>query len=397
MTKKLLIAGGSHSDIPLIQAAKRLGFTVFTSGNLANAYGHSFGDGAYLADFSDPEAILELAKSLRVDAICPSANDFSMISSAYAAEQLGLPGYDSYVKTLQLHHKDSFRALCIELNLSAPRSISLGVADQETFRLQGLRYPLIVKPIDLTGGKGILRVDNPGQLNDAMIAAFAISRAGRIVVEEFFEQSSLHSHSCILRDGKIVFDFADNEYSYLNPYTVTTSTSPCSAANSVLTALRLETERLAARLDLVDGLLHCQFLVRGNDFKIVEYTRRMPGDLYSVPVLARTGVPYSELIVRTYLGLPITDECLVPHHTPTDVYFSRHCVLAAANGRFEGIRLEPEIESNIVDRVVLYNSGHRVSNYLSERLAIFFLRYDSQGEMEDKSRRINQLISAKLS
>ena len=66
--KKLLLVGGGHSDIPLIRSAKRLGYRVITSGNRSKDLGHSESDAYIPCDFSDPQEVLELARSLEIDA-----------------------------------------------------------------------------------------------------------------------------------------------------------------------------------------------------------------------------------------------------------------------------------------------------------------------------------------
>lgn len=390
-TKTLLVAGGSHSDIPVIMAAKAHGYRVLTSGNRPGDYGHRYGDGAYLEDFSDYGKMLDLARRLKVDAICPSANDFSMISAAYVAEKLGLPGFDSFQTTLRLHHKDSFRALGAEIGLDSPRALGFDSPDITAADIADLVFPLIVKPIDLTGGKGISRVDCPEQLRAAIDLAFEFSRAKRVVIEEFFH-GTLHSYSSIICDKKVVFEFADNEYSYLNPYTVTTSTSPALVSPEVLKKVRANTELLARTLRLHDGILHAQFLASGQDCRIIEYTRRSPGDLYAFPVQATSGVDYADLIVRPYLGLPITP----PERKEKTAYYSRHCLLAACNGVFTDIDIDPEIAANVREQIIVAQPGHQVTNYLSERLGVIFLEYASADEMARKTARITELIRVKL-
>ncbi len=104
--KKLLIAGGGHSDIPLIKAGKELGFHVITTGNNKDALGHKYSDEYHYGDFSNKEEILELAKKLKIDAICACSNDFSAITASYVAEKMGLSGHDSYETTLLLHRAE---------------------------------------------------------------------------------------------------------------------------------------------------------------------------------------------------------------------------------------------------------------------------------------------------
>ena len=104
--KKMLLLGGSHAEIPMIQAAKKMGYYVITSGNQVDGLGHPYGDKYVQADFSDKEAILQLAKKEQVDAICSGCNDFACLTAAYVAEKLGSPGHDSYENAIKIHHKD---------------------------------------------------------------------------------------------------------------------------------------------------------------------------------------------------------------------------------------------------------------------------------------------------
>lgn len=391
MSRTLLVAGGSHSDIPVIQAARNHGYRVFTSGNNADDLGHRFSDAAYLEDFSDQEAMLSLAKRLNIDAICPSANDFSMISAAYVAEKLRLPGYDSLATTELLHHKDSFRKLATEIGLRHPVALSFGTAEVSLNDIAGLNFPLIAKPVDLTGGKGISRIDNPAQLAQAVHQAYEYSRAKRIVIEEFFS-GTLHSCSSIIKNSCVIFEFSDNEFSYLNPYTVNTSTSPAEVNPEILVALRQNTEHLASILQLQDGVLHVQFLATKNDYRIIEYTRRPPGDLYAIPVKESTGVDYADLVVRPFLGLPV----IAPSPAPQRAFYSRHCLMARHKGIFLDIETDREIRSNIRDQLLLVSKGQHIENYLNQRLGIFFLEYGSLAEMREKSPHINELIRCRM-
>ena len=80
---KILIAGGSHSDIPMIMAAKNLGCHVITSGNKPEELGHVYSDEYHQADYSDNESMLSLSQQLDIDNICACSNDFPALSSAY--------------------------------------------------------------------------------------------------------------------------------------------------------------------------------------------------------------------------------------------------------------------------------------------------------------------------
>ena len=157
--KKLLVLNGSHSDIQLIKAGKALGYYVYTTGNRPDLIGHKYADEYIFGDFSKPEEIYELFKDKGLDAVCSCANDFGAITASYLSDRLGLPGHDSYETTLILHHKDKFKRFSAEHDIHTPIASSYERIE-DALAAADRKYPLIVKPIDLTGGKGITRANN---------------------------------------------------------------------------------------------------------------------------------------------------------------------------------------------------------------------------------------------
>src|SRR5688572_195701 len=200
----MLLAGGGHADIPMIRAAQALGYYVITSGNRPQDLGHAVADETCLADFSDRDAILRLAERLAVDALCASCNDFSALSCAWAAEKLGLPGHDPHDVACILHHKDLYRAFALANGIATPRAAGCTSITEAKAAAARLTFPLIVKPVDLTGGKGVSVARDHVELDASLSKGFAMSRAGRIVVEEFLE-GSRHGFTCILKGGRVVF------------------------------------------------------------------------------------------------------------------------------------------------------------------------------------------------
>ena len=124
MCKKILILNGSSSEIMLIEAAKRLGYYVITSGNNPGLIGHRYADEYCPADFSNHDEILNLAKKRGIDAICANANDLGMLTAIYVAEQMGLPGVrDSYEISRVFHEKDLFKKFALENHFPTPKSV----------------------------------------------------------------------------------------------------------------------------------------------------------------------------------------------------------------------------------------------------------------------------------
>ena len=399
LNKKILLLGGGHAEIPLIQAAHELGWYVITTGNAREGLGHPYADKNVFADFSDKDAMLELAKSEGVQAVCSGCNDFALLSTVYVCEKLGLPGHDSYATSLKIHHKDKYRALATRLGIPTPRALVVrSAADFETAIAQ-LTFPIIVKPVDLTGGKGIHRAANADEAREAYKDACSRTRQDHIVVEEFV-QGSNHGFSAMLVKGKVAFAFSDNEQYYINKYMVSGANSPSTSSGKTLAMLREYSERIAQELHLVDGILHIQYIERADGTPIIiEICRRPPGDLYIKFVKYATGIDYPKFIVQAETGEDISDIADIP----TQGFWLRHCIMSdcqageqtatgdICKGIVRDVTFAPEIQGNIVEKFLWYKPGEVITDKLTYKAGIVFFKFDTLAEMQDKTARMTEL------
>jgi biotin carboxylase len=383
--RKLLLVGGSHADIPVIKAARRKGFHVITTGNNPKDLGHAFSDEYIPEDYSRPEKILELARKLRIDAICYSANDFSAISCSYVAQKLNLPGFDPYETALTLHHKDRFRTFAQNIGINVPVAVKLHRHEAFSQLDPRLRYPLIIKPVDLSGGKGISRVDSEEELESACQKAFQASRRDTIVIEEFIDGSN-HGYSTVIKKGKVVFSFMDDEYYFINPYLVAGASTSANYRSALANQLNKAIETMAKRLSLVDGIFHVQFILKNDIPYIIEVCRRTPGDLYVKLVEYSTGYDMARSIIDSVTG-SILDEC----YNDRISYITRHCVMGEKQGYIGGIEYG-ELEEKIFDRFTFYQEGSYIEDPLTYKAEIDFIQYETREEMIDYSRRLTEII-----
>ncbi len=389
--KRLLILGGGYSEIPLIQAGKALGFQVITTGNRVEDLGHQFADEVRFEDFSDREAILLLAKNLRIDAICAGCNDFSALSAAYVAERLKLPGHDPLETAELIHHKDSYRQFACALGIPAPKARGFTSIVDALGSVKEFQLPVLVKPVDLTGGKGIAKIVNLFDAPKAIEDAFTISKIKRVVIEEFIE-GSRHGFSAILRSGKIVFYFVDDEHYHLSPYLVSGASVPTSCSNASIGQLVDQSERIATELGLVDGIFHVQFIERAQgDPVIIEICRRAPGDLYVELVRHATGATYAEWIVRAAAGLDLSEVRQLSITRP----LTRHCLMAKKPGFFAEFHFDQSVSNSIIDRMLWAKAGEVVRDPSVQKFGIVFVEHKNSAELQLRSAVMQCLLSAK--
>ena len=389
--KKLLIAGGSHSDIPLILAAKKLGYFVITTGTREEDLGHQYSDKYIKADYSNMEQIVSIAIDEKVDALCPCCNDFSAITCSYVAEKLGFKTFDTLEVTRTIHYKNKFREFMKQYNFPSPVAANFDNVEDALQSIEALQLPLIVKPVDLTGGKGISRIATYDEAKQAIIKALSISRQKKIVIEEFID-GSYHGLSVFLKNKKVAFYFFDNEYYYLNKYLVAGAYCPGSVPKQAIQQLCAVYQKMAEILSLHDGIFHTQFILKDDKPYITEICRRPPGDLYLKLVEYATGIPYSEYIVRAFAGLDITGI----QQSPINGNFIRHCIMPNKCGIVKKIVYSHEINNNILEKFEWYTTGETVTDYLTHKFGIIFLKFDSYNNMVDCINSINELIKVEM-
>ncbi len=386
--KKLLIAGGSHADIPVIKAAKELGLWVATTGNNPNDLGHKYSDAFYKADYSNKNEILELSKNLKIDYICPSSNDFSAISSAFVAEKLNLPGHDSYEVTKIIHHKNKFKNLVSNLGLKTPKHISYKKGDP--LDIGSLKFPILVKPTDLSGGKGISRIHEREKLKNAISTALKKSKNDSVVLEEFITGSN-HGYSTFIANKKVIFSFMDDEHYFKNDYLVSGASTSLNFSTNIKNKLDTQLEKLANALNLSDGLLHVQFILNNNEPYIIEICRRTPGDLYLKLIEYATGFNAAAEIVKSVIG----------ESRKTNVnnfnlnYITRHCIMSDRDGVVTGIEYGL-FKNMIIDELLFYKKNNIIKDFMTYKAGIVFVKYDNKSEFEKLNEKLTSEIKIKF-
>ena len=180
--KKIAIIGGSYLQLPAVQKAKELGCEVHC---------FSWADGAVCAEVADffypisiieKEEILEKCREIRIDGITTIASDVAVLTVNYVAEHLGLIGNsDKYSTTVT--NKYEMRQCFAENNVPSPRFC---IADKnDGYNITGFRFPLIVKPTDRSGSRGVEKVLDPVQLEKAIVRAKAESFSHAAIIEEY--------------------------------------------------------------------------------------------------------------------------------------------------------------------------------------------------------------------
>src|SRR5690606_30231550 len=234
---------------------------------------------------------------------------------------------------------------------------------------------------------GISVANSRQQAESGIRMAFDLSREKRIVIEEFLD-GTRHGFSALIKNKKIVFHFSDNEHYYLNPFMVSAASTPSIAGENAINQLISESEKIASRLQLVDGIFHIQFILKDGAPVIIEICRRPPGDLYINLVTLATGMDYPAQIVRAATGQAIE----IGEDNKPSGYFVRHCIMSDTPGKVTAVKIDPFIAEKIVSQLTWWTPGHLIENVMSDKLGIVFLKFDSMPEMLETTDKLQALI-----
>lgn len=393
--KRMLFTNGTYNDIPLIESAHKLGLYVITSGNNPEGEAHKYGDEYCCCDFTDKEAMLELAKEKHIDFVCSCGNDLTAITAAYIAEKVGLPGHDSYAVSRVFHEKDGFKKIVNKLKLTSPNSALFTNEEAAISYIREARFPQIVKPVDLGGGKGISVAHSSEEGIAAVKIAFEKSKNKHIVIEDYIEGTQ-HGFVCYIKDKKVIFDYSTNDYSYLNPFMVWIGSGyPADKYESVKDQIISDVEKMACELGMADGFLTIQYMMHNGKAYYLETMRRCLGNFHFKCISRDIGINLYDLFIRTECGMDCSDLLNQVHETGLKSGFLG--IYADKNGIFESVEFDKAFENHIYDRMMLCEKSYKIDNYLEDKLGMVWFSFNNEKERKQFIDNRNKVFLVNLS
>lgn len=364
--KKILLLGGSHRDIPLIKASQELGYFVITLGDRDYYLGHNYSDKSYKINFNDFEAVKKIVLDEQIDYLLPGCGEESYLNTVQLAHELNIGNFDTPETAKLIHNKWRFKNFCLKNGISTPKGVFLN--DQND--LQDLQFPIVVKPTNLSGGRGVKIVHTKEELELSLRNVKRLS--DEIFLEEFIN-GKLIAYSIFIKNQKIIYGFVGEDKTYLNQYLIA-SAYPTDIEDVVLNKLKEDIEKLARLLHLVDGMFHLQVLIKDQKPYIIDVTRRIPGDLYPYLIEYCDNVKYSKAVVNAYTTGIISDE--FDHKSEKQSFVIRHCVMPSTNGIYTNIIIDESLQNKILYRFDLMDKGSVITDFLHTQLAIIFIKLD---------------------
>lgn len=386
--KRVLVLNAGHTEIPIIKELRKLGCYIITTGNRDDLPGHRLADKYLKADYSDKEAILRVGQEEAIDKIVSCAYDAAYMSAAYVDEKMDLGGHDTYRNACLLHEKDQFKQLCQTLHIPNPISTPFNNMEEAFSYTKNVQYPVMVKATDQASGIGVMKANNYIEAQEAVKNAFDKSKNKRIVIEPFIEGEQ-ESFVAFVVDGKVVQYTSCDCYSPINPYLIQTETMPSRHFQLLKEQLISIVELLFSELNLVDGLITLQYIVRDEKPFVIEMMRRCLGNRFLYPVSYVTGLNWYQAMTMAELGMDCHNLKAVK---PLAKYAGHHAIMSTCNGIYKGTIIPEDIMVHVQEYDELFQEGELIENYMSERMGYIYYTYQNRDEMDINAKHFNERI-----
>ena len=382
--KKLLILGGDSALIPVIKAAKAKGIYVITCDYLPNNVAHTYSDEYINHSTTEKEEILEDAQRLGIDGIL-TFTDSGVYSAAYVAEKMGIPSPGPLASIEILQNKDKFREFLLKEGLNVPKFKEFFSKDSYEEGVREFTLPLIVKPIDSAGSKGVTKVSNENEIKVAYERAVGFSNRGGVIVEEFIEPEGPQLHGdCYVKNGQLLFIcMGDHHFDCtINNLVPISTTWPSSHPVEHIEAVKGQISAVIKRTGFVQGGINIEARISKRD-----------GKCYLIDVGARNGGNFTPIVINYATGFDFVDSALnYALNLPQQSYpisnngdYAYMVIHAKTDGVLADIFVSDELSEHVVERYDYYKYGEKVRSFRGANAAvgILIVKFNSQNEMWD--------------
>jgi len=397
-----MLLGGIHYLLPVIKAAHEQGYYVITADYLPDNVAHQYSDEYVNVSITDKEAVLNVAQEKQIDGIISFGVDPGVVAAAYVQEKMGLPCMGPYESVRILQSKDLFRQFLSDHGFNTPKAQGFSSKEEAILcpwvqsllspTIANNRHPspLIVKPTDSAGSKGVTRVDSMDELEAAVEEAFDKSISGHIIIEEFLDKKGCSSDTdSFLLDGKwafMSFNAQRFDANAANPYAPAAYTWP-STFPEAEEYLMNELQRLVSLLGMQTSVFNIETRVSSDGMPyIMECTPRGGGNRLCEVLKYATGVDMITAQVRAAVGDPISPFLLGNGRGKAQYNgnWAEVILHAEKNGLFQSLKIADSLPAEVVERDLWVKPGNQVEafNGANNAIGTLILRFDDNDQME---------------
>lgn len=296
-----MIVGAGAGQVPIIEHCKRHGLYTIVISPFGPYPGIKIADKHINEDIYNMETLVDIGREENIDYVISDQSDYAVPIVAYIAEKLHLPG-NNYNTACIYTYKSKFREFADKYNIPAPKSI---VIDSNHYDINGLKFPLVIKPADSQGSRGISKIMHADELPNAVDEARKYSKHNKVVVEEYFKGTEIVCEGFVLNGEYYNIAFGDRCYFNLKDLFIPSKTIfPSSIDANIREKIILNEKSITSKLNPNFGIVHSEYLVNENgEFVVIESALRGGGVYIASHLIPfSTGIDLTEVLVEAMMG-----------------------------------------------------------------------------------------------
>ncbi len=298
---KALVLAGGFPQIALINEIKSRGIEVVLADYYEKPVAREYADFFYQVSTLDIDGITEVAKKEKVDFLITACTDQALLTVARVSEELGLPCYIDYKTALNVTNKEYMKRVFVENDIPTAKHITAGKLNKD--EISGLKYPMIVKPVDCNSSKGVKKVNNYTELETAFAKAVEYSRTDTAVVEEFVSGVEI-SVDVYVEDGKanVLAVSKSDKIASDEKFVIFRGGYPVKEANSVMPQIEETVQKIADAFGLQNTPMLVQLITDGKQISVLEFSARTGGGVKYILIENASRFDVIKAVVDLTLG-----------------------------------------------------------------------------------------------
>lgn len=302
---KLLVLGGGFNQLNAIKKAKSKGHTIIVSDYLPDAPGKKIADYSELVSTFDIEGNIEVAKKYKVDRVFTIGTDQPVLTAAKVAETLGLPHHISADTALKVTNKQYMKEVFLNNHIPSAKYLLINKLELEDSpllikKLSALKFPIVVKPLDSQGQRGIYKLEeNNERLINYFQDTFNYTNLDTIIVEEFFAGDEITVSLWVEDFTPYILAITDRPLLNVLPHLGTPDGHifPSKYLFSHYEKIYILIENIIKAFVIPRGPLYIQLKVNGDNIEVIEIACRIGGGHEDELIPLLTGIDIVDMLI----------------------------------------------------------------------------------------------------
>ncbi|MEG0309312.1 MAG: ATP-grasp domain-containing protein [Eubacterium sp.] len=365
MKEKIVIIGANDFQNPLILKAKEKGYETHVFAWKENAIGEKSADFFYPVSIVEKDKILEICRSINPVGVCSIGSDLASVTVNYVASRLGLVA-NSDESILLSTNKYAMRQAFYKAGDPIPQFME---GDSMTKVVDvGINYPLIVKPTDRSGSRGVTKIKKEKELKPAIANALVDSFEKKVMIEEFVTGKEYSVEFISYRDMHVFLALTEKTTTGAPHFIETGHFQPAEVTQALKNKIINIVKKALTTLKIKNGASHSEVIVDAKEqVKIIEIGGRMGGDCIGSDLVPRsTGYDFVGMVIDIACG-KIPDFNLIYDPKPTEIRFILNqkdldCLETMRQNEPERIVFESPIDA--IDERIITDSSVRYGFYI---------------------------------